>query len=359
MRTDTRRPLVPEDAISLPRMRPSDLFVRMACAHVHTAVRRDRTLFEALKHLFPDDRITAPVARSASTPATLTGAGWASELGAFGMPDLISTLSSISAGAELIGRGLFVPMTNRAAVTIPGYVGKPEDAGSFVAENSPIPVRQVLFDAIAMTPRKLATICVFSKELAESSAIEPTLRSGLFDSFALALDTALFSDVVGSDVRPAGIFHDVVPIAATESGTSQALSLDIANLVDAITTAGGGRDICFIGAPATAASMKLLAGPQFNYPILASSALAKGTLAAVEARAFCSAFTSFPEFTTSSQGVLHMDDAPTNLVEADTAASGIVKSLFQTSSIELRTILRCSWAMRAPGMVQLITGVSW
>jgi hypothetical protein len=48
---------------------------------------------------------------------------------------------------------------------------------------------------------------------------------------------------------------------------------------------------------------------------------------------------------------------PSSYDEILTAAP--TRSLYQTDSIGLRCILRTTWAVRAPGMVQVINAVTW
>ena len=55
--------------------------------------------------------------------------------------------------------------------------------------------------------------------------------------------------------------------------------------------------------------MKLLVGPNFDYPILASVGVAAGTLIAVEGPSFVTGFSGMPEFATSNQTLLHMEGA--------------------------------------------------
>ena len=84
--------------------------------------------------------------------------------------------------------------------------------------------------------------------------------------------------------------NSVTPLTATSRGSQNALSKDVEGLVNTLATNGGGIDVVFIAAPAQAAAMRLWAGPHFSFPILASAALANGTVVAVEASSFVSGF---------------------------------------------------------------------
>ena len=103
--------------------------------------------------------------------------------------------------------------------------------------------------------------------------------------------------------------NSVTPLTATSGGSQNALSKDVEGLVNTLATNGGGIDVVFIAAPAQAAAMRLWAGPHFSFPILASAALANGTVVAVEASSFVSGFGPEPQFDTSEESVIHAEDS--------------------------------------------------
>src|SRR5262249_31401068 len=153
----------------------------------------------------------------------------------------------------------------------------------------------------------LACAVVFTEEVAASSAIEQFIRGSLGLACGLALDKKIFSaDSEVIDTSPAGILQ-TAPIAATAGGGEAALAKDIANLVGALAAAGGGLDPVIVASPAQAAALKVWAGPQFDYPILSSAALAVGTVAMVEASSFVSGFRGTPEIDASRGGVVQME----------------------------------------------------
>jgi hypothetical protein len=136
---------------------------------------------------------------------------------------------------------------------------------------------------------------------------------------------------------------------------------DIAQLVAALDTAGGGANVVFVCSPPQAATLKLRASPKFDYPILTSSALANGTIVAIEASSFVSAFDPIPQFDVSNTTALHMEDtspAPLTQGTGPTIATPI-RSLYQTVCSALKLILPCSWGMRATGHVQVINSANW
>jgi len=116
----------------------------------------------------------------------------------------------------------------------------------------------------------------------------------------------------------------------------------------------------FVCAAKQAAAMKTLVGPKFDFPIFASTSLPAGTVAAVEAASFCSAFSSVPEFTTSRTAAVHFEDtSPQDITGGSPSPAVPVRSAFQTESILLKMDLRASWGLRAVGHAQWIQNAAW
>jgi hypothetical protein len=256
--------------------------------------------------------------RAATNPAQLDTVSWAQDLATYVVYDFVVSLAPLSAGAALISRGLNVPMNRAAAVAVPGYVTSASDAGSFVDEGHPIPVRAMALDVpLILTPKKLACITSYTRELAAASNIERVIKSVLGEAVALAIDKELFSSNLVTDTAPGGILAGVVALAAKAGGGVTAFTEDIKSLLDALTSAGGGRDVVFVGAPATVAAALNWCSSKFPYTFLASSAIAKNTLIAVEAGAFCSAFMPVPEFSISAEALIHQENTtPLEIVSA-------------------------------------------
>src|SRR5262249_12313178 len=137
---------------------------------------------------------------------------------------------------------------------------------------------------------------------------------------------------------------------------------DVEALIAALTAAGGGATPVFVAAPGQAAAMKMRIGPRFDYPVLASAALAPGTIVAIEAKSFVSGFGATPTFDTTDQTVMHLED--TSPVQVSTVGSPNVvaaplRSLWQSNCTAVKMILRCAWGMRATGHVQFVSSTTW
>src|SRR5262249_27015917 len=211
----------------------------------------------------------------------------------------------------------------------------------------------------ALTPHKLAVICMFTAEMANSSNIEAVSRALLSEASALALDKALFGTQADDGVTPGGILNGVTPITPTTGGGLTALNGDIKALVAALVAAGAGANPVLVTSAVQAATLKLMAGPKFDVPVLASSGIAAGTVIAVEPSSFVSAFGAAPEFEISTASVLHMEDtAPVDITGGTPSPAVPVKSMFQTDSMALKMTLRASWGMRA-AHAAVINGATW
>jgi Phage capsid family len=331
--------------------------------------RTRKTFLKSVLGEWPDDQAKAidTVIKAATAPAMLssTAPAWASVLGENGVADLVVGLAPQSAAAALIARGLSVNLAGRSGMTVPSKVVTAADAGTFVKEGEPIPVRNLNIGGPLVEPFRIAAISAFSNVLGERavSDVEAIIKQCLSEAAALALDAGLLSNAAAvADTRPAGILNGVSPLTATTGGGVNALVGDIKQLIATLASAGAGVAPVFITAPAQAASLKCLAGPKFDYPVLVSTTLASGTVIAIEPTSFVSAFGSTPEFDVSDEALLHMEadtpqqigtPGPPNVIAAP------ARSLWQTNCTGVRMILRAGWAMRAAGHVQYVSGATW
>jgi len=159
--------------------------------------------------------------------------------------------------------------------------------------------------------------------------------------------------------------NGVIGLTPTAGGGAAALNGDIKNLITALVAANAGRDPVIVTNPIQATTLSLMAGPKFTLPVLASNAIAAGTVIMIEASSFVSAFDPTPEFTAGDQMTIHMEDtSPADIVSGGGAAAVPVKSMLQIDSIGLRMILRAAWGLRGPKVatkanVAYLTGATW
>lgn len=350
-------PLVPED-LRGPRPRASTFLFRGAAAHVRGASRNVSAEAAACQLFGRDAEL---ILRAATVPATTTGTGWAAEIAPHVVLELVADITSQSAAADIIGRGLKVDLSGVASLRVPGRVLNASQAGSWVAEGMPAPVRALNFaNVTSLEPRTLEVIATYTVEMAESSNLEAIARQTISEASGLALDAALFSTAADDGVHPGGILHNVPPLTPTAGGGLAALQEDLANLFAALAANGAGKNAVLVCAVPQATTLKLTAGPKFDTPIISSTGLASGTVIAVEVGSFVSGFDAVPKFSTSTAAVIHEEaTAPLPLVDGAGTLAAPQRSLFQTDTIGLKMILQAAWGMRAVGHVQYIPAATW
>ena len=343
------QPLVPED---VRRARPSVYLNRAACAHLRSFIT-GQTPVNAAEKMFGRDLATDTILKAATAPAMTTTTGWAKELAGVAIFDLVQSITSISAAAEVISRGLKLNLDGIAELRVPGRVLNAA-AGAWVAEGAPAPARQLSFsNAAVLRPRKLSVLMAASREQIESSNIEAIVRQTLGEAAGLALDQKVWSADAGTSAAPAGLFAGVTPQTATPGGGLGAMMGDLKLLFGALATAGGGKTAVIVAALSQATTLKMTVGPQFDVPIIASTGLAAGTVAVVEVASFVSGFSSVPEFNVGRDPTFHMEDT----APADWGTP--MKSMFQTDAVALKMDLWASWGLRAAGHCQFLTGSTW
>lgn len=320
------------------------------------------------------------VTRAASAPADTTTSGWASQLVETSISEFMQLLMPASVYPSLAAKGLRLNFGRAGVISIPSRSATPTIAGSFVAQGAPIPVRQGAFGSVTLTPKKMAVISTFTREIAEHStpAIEGLIRDAIQEDTSVALDSVLLDATAASTTRPAGLRNGVTVTTATTGGGFTALVGDIKALIGALITASNGniRQPVFITNPANALSIALTqnAGGDFpfkqeisngqlqGYPLIQSATVTAGRLYLVDAADFVSVEGDAPRFDMSDQATLHMEDTTPTAISAGGTPNTVaapIRSLYQTDSMALRMIMDVNWAMRRTGVVAWTESVTW
>jgi len=162
-------------------------------------------------------------------------------------------------------------------------------------------------------------------------------------------------------VTPGGLLNGATQVTGVATGGgATGMAADISKLVGALVAAYGGRDVVLIMNPQQATSLKLLAGPKFDLPILPSSSVPAGTVIAIEASSFVSAFDAVPQFEAVTAPLFHFEDtSPTDITGGSPSPAVPVRSPFQLDSYTLRMILKAHWTMRVATHVAYMSNVSW
>lgn len=320
------------------------------------------------------------VTRAATAPADTTTSGWASQLVETAISDFMGLLMPASVYPGLAAKGLRLNFGRSGVISIPSRAATPTIAGSFVAQGAPIPVRQGAFTSITLTPKKMAVISTFTREIAEHStpAIEGLIRNAIQEDTSVAMDTVLLDATAASTTRPAGLRNGVTVTTATAGGGFAALVGDLKALIGALITASNGnvRNPVWIMNPinALAISVTQNAGGDFpfaqeisqnrfqGYPVILSSTVTAGMVILVDAADFVSVEGDAPRFDMSDQATLHMEDTTPLAIGTAGAPATVaapVRSLFQTDSMALRMIMDVNWAMRRAGVIAWTQSVTW
>lgn len=297
--------------------------------------------------------------RAASSPAQITAPTWAGEL-AHVVTIFLPSLAPLSAGVQLLARGLQLSFDGAAAIKLPLIA---QGAASFVGENKPIPVVQFQTSAgVELTPFKLATITTLTREIMDSSNAEAIVRQTLSELVANGLDAALFSVGPGTaNQQPPGLLYGVGALTkSTATLKSDAMVDDLATILQAVSRTAGAGDILLIAAPEQAASIKLryLKAP-LDYPLLTSGALPAGSVVAVAANALASAFAGTPTIEANRETELVMDSVPGEVVTVGGMTGAPIGSIFQSDRVALKISMQTNWVLRATGAVAWVSGTTW
>ena len=382
-RTGERRPF------SLPakKMEPLEFLVRAGTVRA-LARSMGVSIDEARVKAYGDDEATKAVCelvlKAPSAPAMTTVVGWAAELVQQIVADLMPTLLPSAVYPSLSAQGLKLTFGRNGRIIIPTRSLTPTVAGSFVGEGAPIPVRQAAFTSQTLTPKKMAVISTWTREMDEHSipAIEGILREAIQQDTAISIDSVLLDTNAATAVRPAGLRNGVTGLTPTANtnGAFEALVGDLKNLTGAILTATNGniRNMVFIMNPQQALSIGFIqppnpsglfpfrdeinAGRLNGRPLIQSGTVPLGVVICLDAADFVSVNGDTPRFEISDQATLHMEDTnPANIGSAGTppVVAAPVQSMFQTDSLALRLILPMNWVMRRIGVVAWVAGVTW
>jgi len=349
-----------EDA-DVRKVRPCVYLARAAGATLRSYIT-GMTPTNAARAMFGHDPVTDIILRATSAPAAISGtAGWAQSLAGVAILDLVQSITSISAAADVIDRALKLNMDGIAEYRMPGRPLTAAEAGQWVAEGLAAPVRMLSFSDIALLhPRKLQVNTTFTREMSEHSNIENVVKQTLGEATGLALDLQMWSANSGEPNAPPGLFYGVPPLTPTAGGGDAAMKTDLDNLFTALASHAGGKTAVIVAALPQAKKLEFTAGPKFSTDIISSTALAPGTVAILEAASFVSGFGSLAEFSTSKVTAMHMEDTtPADITGGTPSPAVPVKSMLQIDAIALKTSLWAAWGLRAAGHCQYLTGATW
>lgn len=357
------------------------LFAKLATA-AFVAHTQQKSLGAAAEMAFESDRELQTVVKAATDPATTQAAGWASELVRQGYADFMDALRPTSFYAQLAASGTSIQFGGNQSISLPAQAGSMGDlAGSFVGEGNLIPVKRTSYAAKVLNRYKMGVISHFTKELSRVSipSIQGLITSQIVADTAWAIDAALISaNPAVVNKSPAGLLNGVT-LGTSAGSTAADILADIKALVTPIIEKNGNSASIVIlmnplqelGLSFTTTAVgtyvfrdQLSAGRLNGYKVIVSNNIPAGTVIAMDASSFASAFDT-PEFAVSdTASLVQADDVapdPSVLDKNNFGAvtTGKVVSLFQQELIAVRMTMPLSWVMRRDGFVTGINGVAW
>lgn len=302
---------------------------------------------------WPGDRQALEFAERGAVVPTGVG-GTASVLASSALNDLISLIGpTSSAFGFLATRAVKVGFKNSAASEFVAGIPTSPDGIAFIAPGQPIPVGMLSIGGVTVSPHKIGFITTLTEEAINSSNAETLVKLALREKIKLGAETLLLDNIETDGIRPSGWRFGTAAIAASAAGVTAMVS-DLAKIGGAVAgVAGSLNDIVFIGDPVSALAVAI-AIPDFKFPFLASAGLPAKTILAVAANNIVFGGGDEIKFSTSKESALHESTTPTGIDGANP-----VRSLFQTQCVGIRLTFDVSWALRSPGGIAWITGVTW
>lgn len=342
-------------AIAIPSPTPNHL-ARAAFALLAAEANSNEAPERACSRLFPRDTTAMSIVSRATVEPGKTD-GWGSALVAESVLDFAATLGPGSAIATIMPRGITATFDRSGRLSVPQRAGRAVAAGG-VGEGDPIPVRASTLNNVLLEPGKVATISVFTREVAKRGGAQPVVEAILREDAGASLDAAYLS-TAAAGALPAGLLYGVSPIAASSAGGIAAMQEDLVALASAV--AGSGQ-VVFIVSPATAVKFPILA-PLLatQLTVLPSLAVADTRIIAIDPAALVHGFGGTPEIDVSQHTALHMSDTPEQISTPGSPATvaAPVRSMFQTDGIAVRMILDIAFGKRSASAAAYIDNFDW
>jgi hypothetical protein len=305
---------------------------------------------------WPRDAMAETLVRAAVTPTT------AASVPTMGKFAFLSGLAPQSAAVRLFAHCQRVDMAGVYELHVPAATTSPVPV--FIGEGAPMPMKEAVIAPTIIGPVKkmmLGTAVTSELEFAVPETASVIIGRGISEQAGKSLDAVLFDSVAADATRPAGLLNGVGAIGATAGGGLAAIATDLANIADAIATAGGNTDgIVFIANPKQAIVLRLLASPSFGYTIIGCAALADGTIIGVAPDAIVSGYDGVPEIDVSKYATAQFENTtPLPIVDGSSTPAPGVRGAWQTDVLFLKLRLKCCWGPLATGMVQVVNSTSW
>ena len=301
-----------------------------------------------------DDHLADMVLRAVVVPTALAGNTALARVSVA----FLETLVPLSAGADLLLRGLGLNFNGAASIRVPGITIPTAD---FVGEGTPIPAPLITTSSgPTLTPFKIAALSSLTNEMMRSPNAEDMVRQVLVEACGPALDKVIFSTNAAASDRPAGLRFGIAGLtpAAGTSGKDQIIVDDLQALATALAPVAGNSNIVIVASPDAAVALQMRVFRE-EWPILVSAQLPARTVIMIAVNAIVSAVEGAPQIDASSQASFVPDTVPQEIVTSAGTPATSVGSLYQADEVALRLRWPITWALRASNGLAWMTNVNW
>lgn len=258
-------------------------------------------------------------------------------------------------------------------------IGRQDGAatGYWVGESKAIPVSKPDFNAVNLTPLKVAALAVASKEWLRDSSwdAEMLVRDALVEAAAQRIDTTFISAAAGvNGVSPAGILNNIS--ATTSAGTDgDAVANDLKELISKFVAAkNAGGQIVLVMNPALAVGMQLMrnaldqyefpnvtreGGSVLGYDVITGDNVAANALIMLKPQDIYRIGMGSLQVSMTDSASIEMDNAPAMDTDTPTGPTGKLVSMFQTESVAFKVVMPLNFARRRTSGVQWINDADY
>jgi hypothetical protein len=306
-----------------------------------------------------DDARAALYLRAAVSPAA-TSQGYPS-LPAY---EVLPMLAPQAASMRLLAKGREIDLAGVNSVVSGGipFTGWPPPP-VFVGEGQPAPVIFANTGQLRLGPvRKILIAAALTSEL--ESASGDTAQQIISDALSLAteqsVDAALFGTQADDGTTPAGLLHNVTPIAAATASGVDGIAEDIGDIAAAITNAGfNSDDMTIITTPKLAAKIKTQVGALFNFEVMSSKAIPAGTVVGVVTNSLLYGYDGSAQVEVARETSMHFEGTnPLPIVGSPGTIAAPTMSGFQMDQVAVRVRAKACWLIQ-PGAIAFKQSVTW
>ena len=321
------------------------------------------------------ERATVAVGDSVTT-------GWAAELGTIQQANsaFIEMLRAQSIVARFPGRQM--DFGGDSSIVIPRQTGGAK--GSFIGQNTGIPVGALAFDDLTLTPKKAAIIVAATNELLAKSSPSALqlIQDDIIAGTGETIDTLFVSDdAVSAGISPAGLLNGA-DTSASAGDTLANIDTDTKTMINNMLAANVPmttpvwimnptrmNSLAHMRDGAGGKAFPEVANGMFgSYPVITSTNVTATEVILTDASQVIIASDYAPILSISEDATLVLDDtvpAPTLGEEIDsihagtTAGTDRIASMYQQDAVAIRLKMAIDWGHRHIKGTYLLTSVTW